>query len=130
MSDTESDLWMIVAIIQPFKLDAVTLALEQLSEFHGITVSDCRGFGHDKLLRERGELASGQAQSRRYDDVREFRNKLRIEVAVSSRRDADTLVKAIAAAAHTGRGGDGKIFVWSLTHAVRIRNLDAGATAL
>ena len=45
----EKDLWMIVAVIQPFKLDAVTLALEAIPNFGGMTVSECRGFGKKKL---------------------------------------------------------------------------------
>ena len=45
----DEDLWMIQAVIQPFKLDAVSFALQQVPGFGGMTVSDCRGYGHGKL---------------------------------------------------------------------------------
>lgn len=121
-TEEDSDLWMIVAIVQPFKLDAIVLALEQMSEFHGITVSECRGFGQGKLLRERTRTASGVLQSPGNDDVRDFKSKLKLEVAVSSRGEAEKLMDVIGAAAHTGRGGDGRIFLWPMSCALRIRN--------
>lgn len=145
------DLWMIMAVIQPFKLDAVTLALESLPGFGGMTVSDCRGFGHGKGIDEehgvsaeierstsrRGIHASGQgaqAESRHSTGassaVTDFTRKVRLEVAVFGHNRATAVIEAIARAAHTGRAGDGKVFAWPLSHAVRVRTFAIGTDAL
>ena len=119
------ELWMVLAIIQPFKLDAVTLALEALPHFGGMTVSECRGFGHGKVEDE----ADGAARAPQ-SEVIDFTTKLRVEIAVRGRAQADTVVGAIARTAHTGNPGDGKIFSWQLERAVRIRTLGEGSFAL
>ena len=122
MRTADQDLWMILAIIQPFKLDSVTLALEGLPAFGGVTVSDCRGFGHGKQAAERAEPFS-EAQ------VVDFKPKIRLDIAVAGSEAADRIIETIARAAHTGRPGDGKIFAWPLRRAVRVRTLDeTGAT--
>ena len=119
------ELWMVLAIIQPFKLDAVTLALEAIPHFNGMTVSECRGFGHG-TVEDEVDGASRAPQS----EVIDFTTKLRVEIAVRGRAKADSVIGAIATAAHTGNDGDGKIFSWPLERAVRIRTLSEGSFAL
>lgn len=131
VNDT-ADLWMVMAIIQEFKLDAVTLALEPLNGFVGMTVSSCRGFGVEKLreLRAEADPSSPRQGAQRADDVSEFANKLKLEVVVHDERNADDIATALAGAAHTGRRGDGKVFVWRIAHALRIRTMERGRAAL
>lgn len=146
----DQNLWMILAIIQPFKLDAVTLALESLAGFGGMTVSDCRGFGHGKIADEEHDVNKGGRMARSSDEnrtvqgprtvlqqsrdgassVTDFTRKIRLEVAVYGHGNAEAVVHAIARAAHTGRRGDGKVFAWPLSHAVRVRTFDVDAGAL
>ena len=111
---------MITAIIQPFKLDEVVLALERIPAFPGLTVTQCRGFGREKV--EPHERSAAEA-------VTDFIDKIRLEVAASDDL-AGEIVDAIARAAHTGRRGDGKVFVWALDRAVRIVTLGEGEDAL
>ena len=124
-----TELWMVVAIIQGFKLDAVMRALEQQPGFGGMTVSDCRGFGHEKLGTE--EEDRELPGTRRPDtDLTDFKPKVRLEIAVAGREHADALADAIAKSAHTGRGGDGKIFLWPMSRAIRIRSFAVDESAL
>jgi len=129
--ENDNDLWMVTAIIQEFKLDAVTLALEALPYFGGMTVSDCRGFGQEKV--EGGDTA-GEAGApggtRSGGGVEDFTPKIRLEIAVAGRVRADAILAVIAQTAHTGRRGDGKIFVWKMSDAVRVRTFDVDARAL
>jgi len=128
------DLWMVEAVIQPFKLDAVTLALEGTAAFRGMTVTDCRGFGHEKLTNmAEGALAGDKAAPilRHGDaDVVDFTPKVKLEAVVWGRVAADAVADTIVRVARTGRRGDGKVFVWPLARAVRIRTLDEGAKAV
>lgn len=127
------DLWMVLAVIQPFRLDAVTLALESLPGFGGMTVSECRGFGHEKLMGEAAAAADatgGRRPRRAEPSLIDFTEKVKLEVAVAGHDQADAVIEAIARTAHTGNRGDGKVFAWSLDRAVRIRTLDEGPTAL
>lgn len=129
----KDEMWMIEAIIQPFKLETVTLALTRIPGFGGMTVSDCRGFGRAKLAADAalaGEGADTQRRRLSDQDLADFTSKVKIEIVVATRAVADTVADTVAKSAHTGRGGDGKIFMWSLDHAVRIRTLEADATAL
>jgi nitrogen regulatory protein PII len=129
------DLWMIVAIVQPFRLDPVTLALERIGGFGGMTVSDCRGFGRGKT-RDEGDEGSGAARSREDEGhpasagLSDFTKMVRLDIAVHGRALADAVVETIARTAHTGRRGDGKIFVWPLERAMRVRTLETDALAL
>lgn len=136
------DLWLIVAVIQPFKLDAVTLALEALPEFGGVTVSDCRGFGRGKLARERSESqsvapspisSSAPVAVNLVSDaggIIDYVRKVRLDVAVAGRARGIEIARAIAKAAHTGRNGDGKVFVIRLAGAIGIRAFDVDHDAL
>lgn len=100
----------IEAIIKPFKLDEVKEALHEIG-VSGITVTEARGFGRQK---GHTELYRGA------EYVVDFLPKVKLEVVVSDDQAA-RVVEAVAAAAQTGRIGDGKIFVSPIESALRIR---------
>ena len=122
--DASADIWMVMAILQPFRLDAVMLALEAIEGFGGMTVTNCRGFGHEKVVKDREGRAQPQAS------VVDFVDKVKLEVVAASRLNADAIVDAIARTAHTGNRGDGKIFSWPVSRAVRVRTFEEGLTAV
>jgi nitrogen regulatory protein P-II 2 len=108
-----------MAIIKPFKLDEVREALTPLG-VQGLTVSEVKGFGRQK----------GQTEIYRGAEYHvNFLPKVKIEVVVADDL-ADQVVEAITKAAHTGRIGDGKIFVIDIERAVRIRTGEMDAEAL
>ena len=107
------------AIIRPFKLEDVKLALVNAG-IVGMTVSEVRGFGRQK----------GQVERYRGSEFTvEFLQKLKVEVVVDDDR-VDAVITAIAEAAKTGVIGDGKIFVSSVDTVVRIRTGDRDSSAL
>jgi nitrogen regulatory protein P-II 2 len=110
---------LITAIIKPFKLEEVREALVALG-VHGLTVSEVKGFGRQK---GHTEIYRGA------EYAVSFVPKVKIEVAVSSEMSA-TVVKTIQEAAHTDSIGDGKIFVTSLEHVLRIRTGETDLAAL
>ncbi|MBV8062206.1 MAG: P-II family nitrogen regulator [Nevskia sp.] len=110
---------LIVAVIKPFKLDEVREALSDLG-VSGITVTEVKGFGRQK---GHTELYRGA------EYVVDFLPKIKIEVAIVDEH-VDAAVEAISKAAHTGKIGDGKIFVYGLDQAIRIRTGQTGADAL
>ncbi len=110
---------LIAAIIKPFKLDEVREALSEIG-VAGITVTEVKGFGRQK---GHTELYRGA------EYVVDFLPKVKIEVAVASDK-ADAAIEAITKAAHTGKIGDGKIFVYSLEQTIRIRTGETGKDAL
>jgi nitrogen regulatory protein P-II 1 len=109
----------IEAIIRPQKLEAVQLVLEEIG-CHGLTVTEVRGMG-----RQRG--ASHTYRGSQY--TLNLNHKVKIEVVVPEEL-ANLAIDAICEAAATGEVGDGKIFVSSLTDAVRIRTGEHGKPAL
>ncbi len=110
---------LIAAIIKPFKLDEVREALTGLG-LQGLTASEVKGFGRQK----------GQTEIYRGAEYTvSFLPKVKIEVAVED-ASCEAAVEAIRQAAHTGRIGDGKIFVSDIGQAVRIRTGEAGVEAL
>ena len=110
---------LIVAVIKPFKLDDVREALTPLG-VQGLTVSEVKGFGRQK----------GQTEIYRGAEYHvNFLPKVKVEVAVSDDL-AEQVVEAIMKAAHTGKIGDGKIFVMDIERAVRIRTGEANEEAL
>ncbi|MEO0880037.1 MAG: P-II family nitrogen regulator [Pseudomonadota bacterium] len=109
----------IEAIIKPFKLDDVKEALHDIG-LQGMTVIDARGFGRQK---GHTELYRGA------EYVVDFLPKVKIELVVDDAR-ADEAVETIAKAAHSGRIGDGKIFVSTIDNAVRIRTGEIGGDAV
>ena len=110
---------IVMAIIKPFKLEEVRDALTGLG-VHGLTVTEVKGYGRQK---GHTEIYRGA------EYAVSFLPKLKIEVAVPTDQ-ADTVVEAISSAAKTGQIGDGKIFVFSIDHAVRIRTGEVDADAL
>jgi nitrogen regulatory protein P-II 1 len=131
-----TDLWLVTAVIQPFKLDAVTLALEGLADFGGMTVTDCRGFG--RATGGRGGSHDGQAASREHmpaaapaaTQMTDYSRKVRIDTAVAGHARAVAIARALARTAHTGRPGDGKVFVSRLDGVIGIRAFDTDQVAL
>ena len=110
---------LIVAIIKPHKLDDVREALTPLG-VQGLTVSEVKGFGRQK----------GQTEIYRGAEYHvNFLPKVKIEVAVPSDL-AEQVVEAIIRAAHTGKIGDGKVFVMEIERAVRIRTGETDNEAL
>jgi nitrogen regulatory protein P-II 1 len=107
------------AIIKPFKLDDVKEKLANLG-IKGMTVTEVRGFGRQK---GHTEIYRGA------EYVVDFLPKIKIEVVVSDNQLAE-VVDAIRNAAHTGKIGDGKIFVFPIEEVVRIRTGEMGEQAL
>jgi nitrogen regulatory protein P-II 2 len=110
---------LIIAIIKPFKLDEVRQALTGLG-VSGMTVTEVKGYGRQK---GHTEIYRGA------EYTVNFLPKLRIEVAVPAEQ-VDRAVEAITAGARTGQIGDGKIFVTTLDHALRIRTGETNSDAL
>ncbi len=101
---------LINAIIKPFKLDSVREAISEVG-VEGLTVSEVKGFGRQKGHTELYRGAEYQV---------DFLPKVKLEIAVND-DVVQRVVDAISQAAYTGKIGDGKIFVYDLEHAVRIR---------
>ncbi|MEY3735553.1 MAG: hypothetical protein RLZZ624_612 [Cyanobacteriota bacterium] len=109
----------IEAIIRPFKLEDVKLALVNAG-IVGMTVSEVRGFGRQK----------GQVERYRGSEFTvEFLQKLKLEIVVEDER-VETVVNAIQEAARTGEIGDGKIFISTIDSVIRIRTGDRDASAI
>jgi nitrogen regulatory protein P-II 1 len=107
------------AIIKPFKLDEVKEALHEVG-IQGITVTEAKGFGRQK---GHTELYRGA------EYVVDFLPKVKIEVVMEDSL-VERAVEAIQTAAHTGRIGDGKIFVSTVDEAIRIRTGEKGKDAI
>ena len=110
---------LVTAIIKPFKLDEVREALSAIG-VQGITVTEVKGFGRQK---GHTELYRGA------EYVVDFLPKVKIEVVMEDAL-VERAVEAIQHAAHTGRIGDGKIFVSTIDEAIRIRTGERGADAI
>ena len=110
---------MVVAIIKPFKLEEVRDALTGIG-VHGLTVTEVKGYGRQK---GHTEIYRGA------EYAVNFLPKLKIEVAVATDQ-VKKVISAITGAAKTGQIGDGKIFVFSIEQAVRIRTGETDADAL
>ena len=109
----------IEAIIKPFKLDDVKEALAK-QNIQGMTVSEVKGFGRQK---GHTELYRGA------EYVVDFLPKIKIELLVND-QDAPIAAATIAETAKTGRIGDGKIFIFPVDEAVRIRTGERGSAAI
>lgn len=107
------------AIIRPFKLDEVKEALLEKG-IRGLTISEVRGYGRQKGHKETYRGSEYQI---------EFVPKLKIEVVVDA-EDAEKVIEAILKSAKTGQVGDGKIFVYDIQDAIRIRTEESGKEAL
>lgn len=109
----------IEAIIKPFKLDEVIDALSEVG-VEGVSVSEIRGFGHQKA---KAEVYEGS------EYVVDFLPKVKIEVVVSDQMQSH-VVEAIQKSAKTGKIGDGKIFVYDILEVVRIRTGEKNEEAI
>ena len=110
---------IVMAIIKPFKLDEVRDALTAAG-VHGLTVTEVKGYGRQK----------GHTEIYRGTEYAvSFLPKLKVEVAVPSNM-VSKVIDAITGAAKTGQIGDGKIFVFGIDSAVRIRTGETDASAL
>ncbi|MGA2138314.1 MAG: P-II family nitrogen regulator [Verrucomicrobiia bacterium] len=109
----------IEAIIKPFKLDEVKEALAEVG-IQGMTVSEVKGFGRQK----------GQTEVYRGSEYAvDFVPKIKLEIVVAD--DAvDRVIKVIQESAKTGKIGDGKIFVWKIDKAMRIRTAEMNEAAV
>ena len=110
---------LVTAIIKPFKLDDVREAIGEIG-VAGITVTEVKGFGRQK---GHTELYRGA------EYVVDFLPKVKVEAAVKDEL-LEQVIEAIEKAASTGKIGDGKIFVFDLEQAIRIRTGETGAEAL
>ncbi len=109
----------IEAFIKPFKLDDVVDALSEVG-IEGISISEVRGFGRQK---GRTEIYRGA------EYVVDFLPKIKLELVVNDSL-VDQAVEAIRSASHTGKVGDGKIFVLEVASALRIRTGDKDENAI
>ena len=110
---------LVTAVIKPFKLDDVRAALSEIG-VQGLTVTEVKGFGRQK---GHTELYRGA------EYVVDFLPKVKLEAAVDDGM-VEQVIEAIASAAHTGKIGDGKIFVTPLEQVIRIRTGETGANAI
>ncbi len=110
---------LIVAVIKPFKLEEVKAALADIG-IEGMTVTEVKGFG-----RQKGHTEIYRGSEYTVD----FLPKVKVEVAVDDSR-VETAIDAITKAAHTGKIGDGKIFLMPIEEVVRIRTGERGTAAL
>ncbi len=110
---------LITAVVKPFKLDDVREALAEVG-LQGITVSEVKGFGRQK---GHTELYRGA------EYVVDFLPKVKLEIAIDDDQ-VDTVVEAITKSAHTGKIGDGKIFITTLEEVIRIRTGETGSEAV
>jgi nitrogen regulatory protein PII len=110
---------LITTVMKPFKLDEVRQALMDLG-LHGMTATEVKGFGRQK----------GQAEVYRGSEYEvSYLPKMKLEVIVDDTQ-VDAAISVIQNQAHTGRIGDGKIFVLDCAEVIRIRTGERGASAL
>lgn len=109
---------IITAMVQPFMLNKVAYALEDLANFPGMTVTDARGFGRKQ--------SPGEQRAPHYDP---FHPKSRIEI-VAPDEMVGAIVSALVESARTGKDGDGKVFIWEVERAVRIQTGETDESAV
>ncbi|HZT29040.1 MAG TPA: P-II family nitrogen regulator [Bryobacteraceae bacterium] len=109
----------IEAIIQPFKLDEVKEALKAIG-VDGMTITEVRGHGRQKGHKEVYRGAEYNV---------DLLPKVKLELVVPTGR-AEEIIRTLVSAARTGKIGDGKVFVYDVAEAIRIRNDDRGESAL
>ncbi len=110
----------IEAVVKPFKLEDVKEALVEVG-IEGMTISEVKGYGRQQ---GHSELYRGA------EYVVEFIPKVKIEIVVSGQDFADKAIEAIKTSAHTGKIGDGKIFVSDITNVIRVRTGEEDEEAL
>ena len=110
---------LVTVLIKPFKLEEVREALSDLG-LQGLTVTEVRGFGRQ---RGRTELYRGA------EYIVDLVPKVKLEIAAPEEQ-VEAIIEAVMSAAHTGKTGDGKIFVTRLEQVVRIRTAETGVEAI
>ena len=110
---------LVTAIVKPFKLDDVREAISAIG-IDGLTVTEVKGFGRQKGHTELYRGAEYQV---------DFLPKIKLEIAVADEQ-VERLVEVVVEAAKTGKIGDGKVFVYNLEHAVRIRTGEVDGEAI
>lgn len=111
---------LIVAVVRPFKVTEIVDAVEADGAFPGMTVLECRGFGREK---------SAPHEHARDEDLTDFVDR-RVLLVAAPAAVAPAIMERLAALAHTGRPGDGKVFVVPLEAALRIASGESGEAAL
>lgn len=111
---------LIIAIVKPFKVTEIADAVQNETDFPGLTVCDARGFGREKTSSE--EHSHGE-------ELRDFTDHSLLLTAVPAER-AESFAELIRSVAHTGLPGDGKVFILSLDRAIRIGTGERGKAAL
>ena len=109
---------IITAMIQPFMLNKIMVALEAIEGFPGITVTEARGFGRRRSQQEKRSL-----------QIDELKKKLRLEI-VAPPDKVQQIVETLVNVAHTGNDGDGKVFIWPVESAIRIQTREKDEAAL
>ncbi|HJE85237.1 P-II family nitrogen regulator [Corynebacterium sp. 5QC2CO] len=110
---------LITAVVKPFTVEAIRDALEEIN-VSGMTVVEAEGYGQQK----------GQSEVYRGAEYTvEFVQKSRVEIVVSDEQ-LDSALEAICSAAHTGKVGDGKVWVTNVERVVRVRTGESGAAAV
>jgi nitrogen regulatory protein P-II 1 len=110
----------IKAIIQPFMLTKVMVALHKLEGLPGVTISEIKSYGRCKTKEVKEKIADG---------IIEYTAKVKIEIVVEDKM-AEKVVTIIQENAHTGNPGDGKIFVVNVEDVVKIRTNERGESAI
>jgi nitrogen regulatory protein PII len=109
---------IITAMVQPFMLNKITYAFEDMANFPGMTVTEARGFGRKQ--------SPGDQRAAQYDP---FHPKSRIEI-VAPDEMVESIVNALVEHAYTGKDGDGKVFVWDVERAVRVQTGETDESAV
>jgi len=110
----------IKAIIQPFLLSKVVDALKEIEDLPGLTVSEVRGFGKGRAR---------NATTKIVEDGIEYANKTKLEIVVPDGM-VEEVLRIVCKHAHTGRPGDGKIFVSAIDEVVNVRTAERGEGAI
>jgi nitrogen regulatory protein P-II 1 len=118
--DKENSMKEIKAIIRPFRLLEVTEELHKIEGLPGVTVSEIKGFGKSRAK---------SAQDKIVYEMVEFVPRIKLEVVVEDEM-ADEVINTIQRYSHTGRTGDGKIFVVNVEEIVKIRTSERGRDAI
>lgn len=116
---------MITAMIQPFMLYKVRMALEEIAGFPGMTIEDVRGLGRNASAAHHDTSDPDLVT----EEFVEYAKKIRIEI-VARDEMVERIVETIVRVAHTGKSGDGMVFVWTIDNAVRIQTHEAGEAAI
>jgi nitrogen regulatory protein PII len=127
------EIFVVVALIQPFKLDSVALALEQIDSFRGMTVIECRGSVGDYaegIGVPNGGTGAVHRRRAGEQGLVELASRVRLEIVVRGKAHATDIAETIARVAHTGRAGDGFVSTALLASLIRIRTMETGVDGI